>query len=209
MREANAKDDAALAKDADGDGVIDGDQLKASELANRKIFIMLGAIKQPDRLQAAIGSLWAAYIAVLATLKLEFARTTAFALGIVEVVKLPVVRILSPLVVTVLMAAPADVRLAPEATKGWSVTIIESTLTLVAVIFAWVCTRARKPATRARKPATTSMRAPRRPTVSPRHRLPCALSYSLTHPIVLSLVRPRMCVCVAVPPALLESSISR
>ena len=141
-----------LAKDADGDGVIDGDQLKASELANRKIFITLGAIKQPDRLQAAIGSLWAAYIAVLATLKLEFARTTAFALGIVEVVKLPVVRILSPLVVTVLMAAPADVRLAPEATKGWSVTIIESTLTLIAVIFAWVCARTR--AHRSHHPST-------------------------------------------------------
>ena len=35
---------------------------------------------QPGRLQTACGALWAAYIGVLATLRLEFARTTAFAL---------------------------------------------------------------------------------------------------------------------------------
>ena len=50
-------------------------------MAQRKAFVFLRAIKQPDKLQTAVGSLWAAYIAVLATLKLEFARTTAFALG--------------------------------------------------------------------------------------------------------------------------------
>ena len=64
VKEANAEDEEA-SKDKDGE--FD---------ANRKVFIFMGAVKNPDRLQNAIGSLWAAYIAVLATLKLEFARTT-------------------------------------------------------------------------------------------------------------------------------------
>ena len=41
--------------------------------------------------------LFTAYLAVIATLRLEFARTTAFALGIVDMVKFPLLRILSPM----------------------------------------------------------------------------------------------------------------
>ena len=131
---ANAKDDA---EDKDGDGIADVLQIKTSEFTQRKMFMAMRAIPEPARLQSAVGSLWTAYIAVLATLKLEFARTTAFALGIVEVIKVPMVRMLSPLVVTALHAAPPDMRLDKEACSGWSVTIIESSLVFVAVIFAW------------------------------------------------------------------------
>ena len=134
---AMAHDEEELAKDKDGNGVADGDELNTPEKAQRTAFVVLNAIKKPDRLQGAVGSLWAAYIAVLATLKLEFARTTALALGIVEVVKVPCVRFLSPLVVTALHAAPADIKLDADGMINWSVTIIESTLTIVAVIFAW------------------------------------------------------------------------
>ena len=93
------------------------------------------AVEEPERLQAAVGSLWASYIAVLATLKLEFARTTAFALGIVEVIKFPVVRFGSPLLIQILMNAPESVRLPAEGAKRWGITIVESGLTLVAVVF--------------------------------------------------------------------------
>jgi len=134
---ANKLDDEELSKDKDGDGVADGNQLKPAELAQRKLFVVMKSVQQPDKLQAAVGSLWAAYIAVLATLKLEFARTTAFALGIVEIVKLPIVRTTAPLVVTALQMAPPDMRLDAEATKAWSVTIIESALTFFAVVVAW------------------------------------------------------------------------
>ena len=131
---ANAKDDA---EDKDGDGIADVLQIKTSEFTQRKMFMAMRAIPEPARLQSAVGSLWTAYIAVLATLKLEFARTTAFALGIVEVIKFPVVRLLSPLLVTALAAAPADMRLNPEGSKAWAISIVESLLTLIAVIFAW------------------------------------------------------------------------
>jgi hypothetical protein len=38
-------------------------------------------VKEPDKLQSAVGGLWSAYLAVLATLRLEFARVAALALG--------------------------------------------------------------------------------------------------------------------------------
>ena len=161
----NEDDERQLLKDKDGDGVPDGEQMTPQQIASHKAFVIIKAIKQPDKLQQAVGSLWTAYIAVLATLKLEFARTTAFALGIVEVIKVrisaagqqlssstaathsppypslhtqvPCVRVLSPLVVTALSSAPPSMKLEPDATLKWAVTIIESVLTTLAVIFAW------------------------------------------------------------------------
>jgi hypothetical protein len=131
---ANRKDDM---EDRDVDGVADVLQVPTSGLVQRKMFVAMRAITEPGRLQSAVGSLWAAYIAVLATLKLEFARTTAFALGIVEMVKFPTVRTLSPLVMSALAAAPADLKLGEEGAQQWAISIVESTLTLFAVFFAW------------------------------------------------------------------------
>jgi len=129
VRAANAKDDL---EDKDRDGKADVWQLTPAELAQRKTFVIMRSITKPERLQTAVGSLWTAYIAVLATLRLEFARTTAFAIGIVEMVKYPAVRYLSPLILAILSKEmPAD------GAKAWSVTIVESSLTLLAVIFAW------------------------------------------------------------------------
>ena len=62
---------------------------------------------------------------------------TALALGIVEVVKFPVVRIVSPMVLTALQFAPPDMRLDDAAAKNWSITIVDSALVLITVIFAW------------------------------------------------------------------------
>ena len=67
------------------------------------------------------------YIAVLATLRLEFARTTAFALGIVEMAKFPIIRILGPMVAATL----------GEDLAHWTQTLVETALTFFAVVFAW------------------------------------------------------------------------
>lgn len=84
-------------------------------------------VKEPEKLQTAVGSLWAAYLAVLATLRLEFARVAALALGIAEMVKFPVVRFVSP---------PLSAALGPEL-KHWVPTLITTTINIVAVAFAW------------------------------------------------------------------------
>ena len=64
---------------------------------------------------------------MLATLKLEFARTTAIALGIVDTIRFPTVRIFSPLVRSLL----------GDELGHWTKTVITSLLTIVAVAAAW------------------------------------------------------------------------
>ena len=84
-------------------------------------------MSEPARLSQAIGSLWAAYVAVLATLRFEFAQTTALALGIVETVQLPIVRAL----------APAFAALLGPELSHWVETVMDVLIKLVAVIAAW------------------------------------------------------------------------
>ena len=121
---ASAEDDKV---DEDGDGVADVDQLEATELAQRKLRVAMKAVTEPNRLQEAFGALFASYLAVLATLRLEFARTTAFALGIVEMAKFPIIRILGPMVAATL----------GEDLAHWTQTLVETALTFFAVVFAW------------------------------------------------------------------------
>ena len=122
--EASDKDDEL---DEDGDGVADVDQINATELTQRKIVVAMKAISEPERLQTAFGALFVAYLSVLATLRLEFARTTAFALGIVEMAKFPIVRTLGPILAATF----------PEDIRHWTQTIVETSLTFLAVMLAW------------------------------------------------------------------------
>ena len=48
-------------------------------------------VTEPSRVQSAIASIWSASLAVMATVRLDFAATTAIALGIVELIKFPCV----------------------------------------------------------------------------------------------------------------------
>jgi hypothetical protein len=86
VAEASKEDDKV---DADADGVADVNELAARELLNRKTRLAMTTIKEPERLLEAWSQLWTAYVAVLATLHLEFARTTALALAIVEMCRPP------------------------------------------------------------------------------------------------------------------------
>lgn len=113
--------------DKDGNNVADVDEMEPADLAQHKLKVAMTAVKEPDRLQKAFGGLFASYLAVLATLRLEFARTTAFALGIVEMAKYPIIRFFTP----ALSAA-----LGPDMAH-WTQTLVETALTFVAVIFAW------------------------------------------------------------------------
>lgn len=113
--------------DLNRDGIADVDQMTPSELAEHKLKLAMRAVDEPEKLQAAVGSLWAACLAVFATLRLQFARTVALALGIVELCKFPVLRLLVPIVAWAL----------GEELKHWVETIIDSALKIVCIIFAW------------------------------------------------------------------------
>lgn len=123
VADANEKDDAL---DEDGDGVVDVDQISPPELVRRKLVLMARTIEEPERIQSAVASVWAACLAVLATLRLEFAATTAIALGIVDMVKFPIVRVVTPGMLRVL---GADL-------KHWCQPVIETTLSVIAITVA-------------------------------------------------------------------------
>ena len=101
--------------------------VRYAEFAQRKMFLALSHIKEPKRLETAIGSLWSAYMAVLATLSLQFAQIVALALGLAETIKPSFARVLSGLL---------ELAIDPKLWK-WIPTIINSTLNLLVVYIAW------------------------------------------------------------------------
>lgn len=121
---ASAIDDK---KDDDKNGIADVEELSNKDLINRKVMVAMIAIDDPQRLQQAVGNLWSAYMAVLAVLRLEFARTIAIALGIAEMIELPVFRFVGPLVAYIV---------GPKL-KHWVYTICNTLIKLCAMSFAW------------------------------------------------------------------------
>lgn len=127
---ANKEDQKA---DANNDGVVDVEQMDMNELATHKLRIAMGCVEDPPKLQAAVGALWSAFLGVLATLKLEFAQTTAFALGLANIFKFPATR---------LLASPLVWALGPNLVH-WTDTIIDSGLKIVLIMLVWIFARVR------------------------------------------------------------------
>ena len=127
VKAASDKEDAV---DADGDGIGDMDELmvdKPQEWARRKLLLGLTAVDDPQRLSSAVRNLWSSCLAVLATLRLQFARTTAIALGIVEVVS-PIAKRLcyEPLL-----------KVMGTGLVKWADIVIDGVLGIVAISIAW------------------------------------------------------------------------
>ena len=118
------------------------------------MFLTMRTIDEPELIQAAIGSIWAAILAVLATMRIQFAASTAIGLGaracystttpapdcalpshlavsspagIVDMIKFPILRIASGPLLAVL---GTDL-------KHWVTPAIEMTLTLIVVVIAF------------------------------------------------------------------------
>jgi len=123
VQEASAQDDTV---DANRDGIADVEQIKMNEYINRKGKVAMVAIKDPMRLHTALCYLFTAWISVIATLKLQFARTVAISLGIAELLELPLVQIFGPLLA---MAMGPDL-------KHWPAAIIVTVVKIIAVIVA-------------------------------------------------------------------------
>ena len=151
--DASERDDRL---DEDGNGIVDVDEIAPADLAKRKLTLAMRTVEEPDKLQVyaaalrshsrqaphiarwlmwmlavvlqtAMGSLWAAYLAVLATRRLQFARIAAMALGIAEMVSPPLLKIFSP---------PLQEALGNKL-KHWVPTLITTTINFVAIGFAW------------------------------------------------------------------------
>jgi hypothetical protein len=118
-----AKDDE---KDEDGDGQKDVDQLDAKALLMRKTNIVLTKCN-PNKINAALGGLWLAWIGVIATLKVQFARTITLALSIGEILQKP----------CDLLLMPSLLLIVPKGYHRWLPVLIGWACKAVAIAVAW------------------------------------------------------------------------
>merc|ERR1719203_478434 len=91
------------------------------------------AVEAPEKLQSAVGALWAACLAVLATLKFQFAQITAFALALAGMFKFPAVRLFAPLLTWAL----------GKELIHWVDPIIDSMLNIVCILLMWYLAKIR------------------------------------------------------------------
>jgi hypothetical protein len=124
IKEANDKDNM---RDDDNDGIADVDQISGKDLASRKIKMAAIAVKDPQRLNEAMVGVYTAWLGVVATLKLQFARTIAIGVNIGSMLKMPVSRV----------AAPALAQALDKEYHRYIPLIISYTIHTVAITIAW------------------------------------------------------------------------
>jgi hypothetical protein len=123
----SAKDDEV---DADGDGVADTKQITPKELLMRKTQLVLTKC-DPQKINTAIGGLYMSWIGVMATLKIQFARTITMALTLAEMFQKPCDYFLKPGLNLVV----------PEAYKKWIPVCLGWLCKSIAMSIAWYIQR--------------------------------------------------------------------
>lgn len=121
VKAANEVDDK---KDENKDGIADVEQMGYNELISHKAKMAMMAVDKPERLMKASEYLFTAWVAVIATLKSQFAKTVAIALGIADQLTLPAVEVLGP---TLAMLLGKDL-------QHWTAPIITTTIKVIAVV---------------------------------------------------------------------------
>jgi hypothetical protein len=121
--EVNKHDDA---KDDDNDGVADVLQITPSQLATRKVMIFFKSV-DPKRLTFAISALNAGFLAVVATLKLQFAKAITLGHAIGSIIEVPAKR----------FALPALTAVLPDDYKKWAEPSIEYIIQSISISIAW------------------------------------------------------------------------
>lgn len=112
--------------DADKDGIADVNQMDMNTWSTHVTVVSMVAVKDPSRLQTAVQFLMTTWLAVLAVLKFQFAKTISLCLAIAEMLEMPACRILGPLLA---------VALGPEL-NHWCFAIISTTIKIIAVCVA-------------------------------------------------------------------------
>lgn len=110
--EASKKDDD---KDDDGDGVRDVDALAPKELILRKAHLVITKMN-PEKVDKALASIYKVWLAVLAVLSVQFARTIALAVSISKFLNKPMNQYVVPSVQT---ATPNEYSRWIPVISGW------------------------------------------------------------------------------------------
>lgn len=127
IQQQNDRDDQ---RDEDNDGVADVNQISTSELVQRKINLAL-VTADPDKLKRALGGLYTASLAVLATVQIKFARTLALGAAVADKLR----------VASSHYFVPVLVHLLPDEHHKWIETIVDLTCKFVSVSVAWYIQR--------------------------------------------------------------------
>lgn len=126
-KEASKKDDAV---DDNKDGVPDVQQITKKDLLSRKVVLVLKTV-DPDKATEAITILWAAILAVVATLRIQFAQAVTLGCSMGEMAQ----RHLDHAVLPVVKKA-----IPPEFEK-WVPTVVSYSFKIAGVIIAWFLQR--------------------------------------------------------------------
>lgn len=129
--DANEKDND---KDENNDGVPDVLQVSAKEVVQRKLFLFLKVV-DPNRLMGAVAVLNAGFLAIVATLKLEFAKALTLGNAIYGVVEPPLERFAYPIVEKIFL------KIFPEEYKKWCKPIFVSVIRSIVISWAWFLQR--------------------------------------------------------------------
>lgn len=125
--------DASLAddkKDDDNDGTADVLQVSNAELVKRKVLLILRTV-DPNRITLAIAAINAGFLGVIATLKLQFAKTITLGNAIADTIEAPVDRYVIPKVEPHI----------PEEYRKWIRPVISYSIRSVAISIAWFVQR--------------------------------------------------------------------
>lgn len=127
IQEANKKDDEV---DDDNDGIPDVQQIDSKALVTRKTVLFLKTV-DPKRFSDAIAGLQSGFLAVLAVLKVQFAKAITLGNSIAAVLDKPANKFVLPLLEKVL----------PAEYKRWAEPVIHYSVRSFAVSFAWTVHR--------------------------------------------------------------------
>jgi hypothetical protein len=125
--QASKQDDI---KDDDNDGIADVVQISKKELAQRKLLLFLKTV-DPKRVTDALAGLNSGFLAVVATLKLQFAKAITLGQAIGTIVERP----------ANIYALPVLHALLPEDYKKWAQPIITYGVKSFAISIAWTIQR--------------------------------------------------------------------
>jgi len=105
VQAAHSADDK---KDDDRDGKADVLALAPAELLQRKVKVLALAVKDPDKMMAALGGLYTSWLAVQGTLRLQYAKTITLGVSIANELEKPAMSWLVPIVVPLIPPACAS-----------------------------------------------------------------------------------------------------
>jgi len=125
--EADKKDNEL---DEDGDGIADVKQISKDELVKRKLRLVFKSVN-PERVMNALAAIYAGFIAVIAALKVQFARALALGNSIGEVVTKPALQ----------YGEPKLDELVPEEYRKWNKHVLSMICKVTAVMIAWFLQR--------------------------------------------------------------------